>query len=168
MRINRIDERMDENSALNHQNGGSGQLGGMGVGGAGSGVQAGGSVGGLGGMLNNNNSMGGMNNNKPGGGGMGGPGGVGGGQDDQNNKSSPTQYSIPGILHFIQHEWARFELERSQWDVDRAELQVSDLSTIFLLIITSVRCFSNDTFIVLFIICKSMPKLCQQMVERTI
>lgn len=119
MRINRIDERMDENSALNHQNGGSGQLVGMGVGGAGSGVQAGGSAGGLGGMVNNNNSMGGMNNNKPGG--MGGTGGNG--QDDQNNKASPTQYSIPGILHFIQHEWARFELERSQWDVDRAELQ---------------------------------------------
>ncbi|KXJ73693.1 hypothetical protein RP20_CCG015209 [Aedes albopictus] len=111
---------MDENSALNHQNGGSGQLGGIGVGGAGSGMQAGGSAGGLGGMANNNNSMGGMNNNKPGG--MGGTGGNG--QDDQNNKASPTQYSIPGILHFIQHEWARFELERSQWDVDRAELQV--------------------------------------------
>lgn len=132
MRINRIDERMDENSALNHQNGGSGQLGGMGVGGAGSAVQAGGSVGGLGGMVNNN-SMGGMNNNKPGGGGgMGGTGGMGGGQDDQNKNASPTQYSIPGILHFIQHEWARFELERSQWDVDRAELQVSDLFYFFM------------------------------------
>lgn len=122
MRINRIDERMDENSALNHQNGGSGQLVGIGVGGAGSGIQAGGSAGGLGGMANNNNNNsmgGGMNNNKPGG--MGGNGGNG--QDDQNNKASPTQYSIPGILHFIQHEWARFELERSQWDVDRAELQ---------------------------------------------
>lgn len=31
-------------------------------------------------------------------------------------------YSIPGILHFIQHEWARFETERSQWEVERAEL----------------------------------------------
>ncbi|KZC09556.1 Striatin-3 [Dufourea novaeangliae] len=30
---------------------------------------------------------------------------------------------MPGILHFIQHEWARFELERSQWEVDRAEFQ---------------------------------------------
>lgn len=43
----------------------------------------------------------------------------------QNEEVNPkTQYSIPGILHFIQHEWARFELERSQWEVDRAELQV--------------------------------------------
>lgn len=118
MRINRIEDRMDENSALNHQNGGGGggQLGGMGAG-----------SGGLGGM--NNNSGGGMNN-KPGGMGGGTGGSSGGtivGQDDQNNKTSATQYSIPGILHFIQHEWARFELERSQWDVDRAELQVSKL-----------------------------------------
>lgn len=49
-----------------------------------------------------------------------------------NNKpneptNSQVQYSIPGILHFIQHEWARFELERSQWEVDRAELQVCNV-----------------------------------------
>lgn len=43
----------------------------------------------------------------------------------QNEDTNPkAQYSIPGILHFIQHEWARFELERSQWEVDKAELQV--------------------------------------------
>ncbi|XP_050665056.1 striatin-3 [Leptidea sinapis] len=42
----------------------------------------------------------------------------------QNEESSQSvQYSIPGILHFIQHEWARFELERSQWEVDRAEFE---------------------------------------------
>lgn len=43
-----------------------------------------------------------------------------------NNKpvENSPKYSIPGVLHFIQHEWARFELERSQWEVDKAELQV--------------------------------------------
>lgn len=35
-----------------------------------------------------------------------------------------AQYSIPGILHFLQHEWARFEVERAQWEMERAELQV--------------------------------------------
>lgn len=40
--------------------------------------------------------------------------------DDSNQR---IQYSIPGILHFIQHEWARFEMERTQWELDRAELQ---------------------------------------------
>ena len=47
---------------------------------------------------------------------------------DDNNVGSAalrSAYSIPGILHFIQHEWARFEMERSQWEVERAELQVS-------------------------------------------
>jgi len=38
------------------------------------------------------------------------------------------QYSIPGILHFLQHEWSRFEMERSQWEVEKAELQVSHFS----------------------------------------
>ncbi|KAG7306007.1 hypothetical protein JYU34_008577 [Plutella xylostella] len=42
-------------------------------------------------------------------------------QNDEPSQSVP--YSIPGILHFIQHEWARFELERSQWEVDKAELE---------------------------------------------
>ncbi|KAK2587425.1 hypothetical protein KPH14_003138 [Odynerus spinipes] len=38
-------------------------------------------------------------------------------------KDQRPPYSMPGILHFIQHEWARFELERSQWELDRAEFQ---------------------------------------------
>ncbi len=43
-------------------------------------------------------------------------------QDDQGSR---PQYSMPGILHFLQTEWARFEMERSQWEVERAELQVN-------------------------------------------
>lgn len=50
-------------------------------------------------------------------------GGVNVGNKQNEEGSQITQYSIPGILHFIQHEWARFEMERSQWEVDRAELQ---------------------------------------------
>lgn len=45
------------------------------------------------------------------------------------------QYTIPGILHFIQHEWTRFELERSQWDVDRAELKVINFFSILLVFV---------------------------------
>lgn len=47
------------------------------------------------------------------------------------NSSSPApeldvlpKYTIPGILHFIQHEWTRFEMDRAHWEVERAELQV--------------------------------------------
>ena len=50
-------------------------------------------------------------------------------QDDQGG-SRPTQYSMPGILHFLQTEWARFEMERSQFEVERAELQVTLFMTI--------------------------------------
>lgn len=61
---------------------------------------------------NNNNSVlpGGMKAPQPGDGGGGG-------------EAARAQYSIPGILHFLQHEWARFEVERAQWEVERAELQ---------------------------------------------
>lgn len=52
-----------------------------------------------------------------------GTNGAGKGQQ-QSEKAPKVQYSIPGVLHFIQHEWARFEMERAQWEVERAELQV--------------------------------------------
>ncbi|XP_071541648.1 striatin-3 isoform X1 [Panulirus ornatus] len=55
-------------------------------------------------------------------GGSGGPAGVANRQNLEE-PSPRVQYSIPGILHFIQHEWARFEMERSQWELERAELQ---------------------------------------------
>uniref|UniRef100_A0A672U638 Striatin n=1 Tax=Strigops habroptila TaxID=2489341 RepID=A0A672U638_STRHB len=37
--------------------------------------------------------------------------------------ASRAQYSVPGILHFLQHEWGRFEAERAEWEAERAELQ---------------------------------------------
>ncbi|KAK7127298.1 hypothetical protein R3I93_020015 [Phoxinus phoxinus] len=44
-------------------------------------------------------------------------------QPGDGGDTARAQYSIPGILHFLQHEWARFEVERAQWEVERAELQ---------------------------------------------
>ena len=46
------------------------------------------------------------------------------GRGAANTTSNDLNYSIPGILHFLQHEWSRFEMERGQWEVERAELQV--------------------------------------------
>lgn len=67
-------------------------------------------------FFNNNNNNSGL----PGGGNKPPqPGDLGGGE------AARAQYSIPGILHFLQHEWARFEVERAQWEVERAELQVN-------------------------------------------
>lgn len=48
-------------------------------------------------------------------------------QPGDGGDTARAQYSIPGILHFLQHEWARFEVERAQWEVERAELQVTRL-----------------------------------------
>jgi striatin 1/3/4 len=41
-------------------------------------------------------------------------------------------YTVPGILHFLQHEWTRFEIERQQWETERAEFQVKKTTHYFL------------------------------------
>ncbi|XP_007578552.1 striatin-like isoform X1 [Poecilia formosa] len=59
------------------------------------------------------------------GGGGSGSGGTGSARapPPADGAAARAHYSIPGILHFLQHEWARFEVERTQWEVERAELQ---------------------------------------------
>lgn len=115
---------------------GTGLSGSVGLGGSSSG-------GGVGGIVNAANSLGpntglglvsGNNVSNAGGMGVGPVGNTddgNGGTSIANNQQSTPQYTIPGILHFIQHEWSRFELERSQWDVDRAELQVCIYSNFY-------------------------------------
>lgn len=51
--------------------------------------------------------------------------GGGGGGGSPGPAAGPEPLSLPGILHFIQHEWARFEAEKARWEAERAELQVS-------------------------------------------
>jgi len=74
-------------------------------------------------------AAGAMNSGGLGGGsGFGGISGMSGGMNRSggvmgNSGPAGLQYSIPGILHFLQHEWARFEMERGQWEVEKAELQ---------------------------------------------
>lgn len=36
---------------------------------------------------------------------------------------SSANYTIPGILNFVKHEWTRFERERTNWEVEKSELQ---------------------------------------------
>lgn len=85
--------------------------------------QNGGGVGGgqLGGGVNNSSNITGS--------GVGG-GGLNNKQGDDNhaNAGNGHQYTMPGVLHYIQHEFSRLEMERSQWDIDRAELQVNEKS----------------------------------------
>ena len=43
-----------------------------------------------------------------------------------NIESQRPSYTVPGILHYLQHEWTRFEIERQQWETERAEFQVQN------------------------------------------
>ncbi|KAJ3352981.1 hypothetical protein GGF32_003234 [Allomyces javanicus] len=39
-----------------------------------------------------------------------------------SSEQQPT-LSLPRVLHFLQTEWRRFELERNEWEIERAEMQ---------------------------------------------
>jgi striatin 1/3/4 len=45
------------------------------------------------------------------------------GNKQNDDRLATAQYTMPGIMHFLQTEWARFETDRAQWEIDRAELQ---------------------------------------------
>ena len=47
--------------------------------------------------------------------------------NNQTNDQIGLKYTLPGSLHFLQTEWARFESERSKWDVEKAELEVFNI-----------------------------------------
>lgn len=38
---------------------------------------------------------------------------------------SLLDYTLPGVLHFLQAEWRKFESEKNEWAIEKAELQVS-------------------------------------------
>ncbi|MCP9264786.1 Strn protein [Dirofilaria immitis] len=40
--------------------------------------------------------------------------------DEQSRK---VPYTMHGVLHYLQHEWSRYEMDRAQWEMERAELQ---------------------------------------------
>ncbi len=35
-------------------------------------------------------------------------------------------YTFPGVLHFLQTEWRRFDRQRNEWDIEKEELLVID------------------------------------------
>jgi striatin 1/3/4 len=36
-------------------------------------------------------------------------------------------YTFPGVLHYLQVEWRRFERDRNEWEIERSELKVLQL-----------------------------------------
>lgn len=47
---------------------------------------------------------------------------------------SSVEYSLPGILHYLQAEWRKFEREKNEWAIERAELQVIEEAIVYLCI----------------------------------
>lgn len=110
-----------------------------------------------------NNQMGGPNGpaigggpqqiNGMGGGVAGGPGGPqhmqnhgmqlqGGGMgpntasDGQSNSQAPSapEMNLANVLHYLQSEWRRWERDRNEWEIERAEMRVR---------VTSFRLLAN-------------------------
>ncbi|WFD30538.1 1,2-dihydroxy-3-keto-5-methylthiopentene dioxygenase [Malassezia sp. CBS 17886] len=40
-----------------------------------------------------------------------------------NGHQAPPEYTLSGILHFLQSEWRRYERDRNSWAIERAELR---------------------------------------------
>ena len=38
--------------------------------------------------------------------------------------TNPQDLSLAGVLHFLQTEWRRYERERNEWEIERAEMRV--------------------------------------------
>lgn len=58
--------------------------------------------------------------------GMGGSGGsAGGGSEAGNSGGQPqgTEYTLQGVMRFLQTEWHRHERERNAWQIERAEMK---------------------------------------------
>jgi striatin 1/3/4 len=36
-------------------------------------------------------------------------------------------FNLSGVLHFLQTEWRRYERDRNEWEIERAEMRVSVL-----------------------------------------
>jgi len=42
-------------------------------------------------------------------------------------QTQPTvaEYAFPSVLQFLQSEWRRFERDRNEWDIEKAEMKVT-------------------------------------------
>lgn len=50
------------------------------------------------------------------------PAANGGGSQDAASSSQP-EYTLAGILHYLQSEWRRYEKDRNEWEIERAEMR---------------------------------------------
>ncbi|RUS18134.1 WD40-repeat-containing domain protein [Endogone sp. FLAS-F59071] len=45
------------------------------------------------------------------------------GQGPPQQQAAVNEYNLPGVLHYLQSEWRRFERERNEWEIERAEMK---------------------------------------------
>ncbi|PAV63745.1 hypothetical protein WR25_07995 [Diploscapter pachys] len=43
--------------------------------------------------------------------------------DNKEDSVRPPPYQMHGILHYLQHEWSRYEMDRAKWELEKAEMQ---------------------------------------------
>ncbi|KAG4104009.1 WD40-repeat-containing domain protein [Neocallimastix lanati (nom. inval.)] len=41
----------------------------------------------------------------------------------QSSPNGITNYTFPGVLHYLQMEWRKFEKEKTEWEIERADLK---------------------------------------------
>ncbi|UZJ57434.1 hypothetical protein CBS101457_006754 [Exobasidium rhododendri] len=85
------------------------------------------------GTYSNSMSYGGINNqslqSQNGGAHQEGNGGQNGSQQQQSEsgqlsqQSQQPEYTLAGVLHFLQTEWRRYERDRNEWEIERAEMR---------------------------------------------
>lgn len=46
-------------------------------------------------------------------------------QQSNINLNKEAKYTMPGVLHYLQHEWSKYEYDKQQWELEKAELLVS-------------------------------------------
>ena len=49
---------------------------------------------------------------------------TGNGTSAVSAQPQPADYSLPGVMRYLQNEWQRNERDRIQWDLERAEMKV--------------------------------------------
>ncbi|CAH1757118.1 13009_t:CDS:10 [Entrophospora sp. SA101] len=44
-------------------------------------------------------------------------------QQQVQHQTQAPEYTLPGVLHFLQVEWRRYERDRNEWEIERAEMK---------------------------------------------
>lgn len=60
-----------------------------------------------------------------------GAGGVGG-QDVPPPPLSGQDFTLSNVLHFLQSEWRKYERDRNEWEIERAEMRVRIISLYYM------------------------------------